>query len=71
MGGNSDKVKYLEAFRSIRIITEKSFIEGTINDVYLINIDTIKNYLEILNKHNVFELIYNFQKSELNKIEKI
>ena len=69
MGANSDKVKYLKAFRSIRIIIEKSFIEGTINDVYLINIDTIKNYLEILNKHNVFELIYNSQRSELIKIE--
>jgi len=71
MGGISEKIKYFAAYKSIKFIFEKcSHMTGIIDDVYLIDINTIPKYLEILNKRNILEYIQDLTKrSVVHKIE--
>ena len=72
MGLFSDKVKYFAAYRSIKFVKEKtSHMEGTVDNIYLVDITTIPKFLEILNKHKILKYISDLTKrSEVNGLEK-
>ena len=72
MGGFSDKVKYYAAYRSIKFVMEKiRDMDGTIDDIYLVNNKTITKFIEILNKRNILEYISDLTKrSEVNVLDK-
>ena len=71
MGLFSDKVKYFAAYRSIKFVKEKtSHMEGTVDNIYLVDITTIPKFLEILNKHKILKYISDLTKrSEVNVLE--
>ena len=69
----SDEVKYyFAAYRSIKFVKEKtSNMEGTVDNIYLVDIKTIPKFLEILNKHKILKYISDLTKrSEVNGLEK-
>ena len=69
----SDEVKYyFAAYRSIKFVKEKtSHMEGTVDNIYLVDIKTIPKFLEILNKHKILKYISDLtKKSEVNGLEK-
>ena len=69
----SDEVKYyFAAYRSIKFVKEKtSHMEGTVDNIYLVDITTIPKFLEILNKHKILKYISDLTKrSEVNGLEK-
>ena len=72
MGGFSDKVKYYAAYRSIKYVMEKiRDMDGTIDNIYLVNNKTITKFIEILNKRNILEYISDLTKrSEVNVLDK-
>ena len=47
--GPTPKYKYNKAYRSISFISKNIRSQKEINYVYLVNVDTIKNFIEILN----------------------
>ena len=74
MGVSSDKKKYMNAYRSIKYVIGQTYnITTIVNDIYFVNEETIQNYLKILNKHNILNMLIDVRKrSELkNKEDKI
>ena len=71
MGVSSDKKKYMNAYRSIKYAIGQTYnITTTVNDIYFVNEETIQNYLKILNKHNILNMLIDVRKrSELKNIE--
>ena len=71
MGVSSDKKKYMNAYRSIKYVIGQTYnITTTVNDIYFVNEETIQNYLKILNKHNILNMLIDVRKrSELKNIE--
>ena len=70
MGLFSDKVKYFQAYKSIKYVIERTHhMTGSVEDIYLINKESIPNYLRIINKDNILNKIEKCQRSEVNKIE--
>ena len=71
MGVSSDKKKYMNAYRSIKYVIGQTYnITTTVNDIYFVNVKTIQNYLKILNKHNILNMLIDVRKkSELKNIE--
>ena len=72
MVSSPDKEKYFKAYKSIKCVLDLTHnITTTVDNIYFINVETIKNYLEILNKHKILEMIIDItKKSELKYIEK-
>ena len=71
MGVSSDRKKYMNAYRSIKYAIGQTYnITTTVNDIYFVNVKTIQNYLKILNKHNILNMLIDVRKkSELKNIE--
>ena len=71
MGVSSDKKKYMNAYRSIKYVIGQTYnITTIVNDIYFVNEETIQNYLKILNKHNILNMLIDVRKkSELKNIE--
>ena len=71
MGASSDKKKYFNAYRSIKCVIDLTHnITTTVDNIYFVNVKTIKNYLEILNKYNILNMIIDiYKKSELKNLE--
>ena len=71
MGVSSDRKKYMNAYRSIKYAIGQTYnITTTVNDIYFVNEKTIQNYLKILNKHNILNMLIDVRKrSELKNIE--
>ena len=54
-----DGEEYFPAFDSIETILEEISNNNNINDVFLINIKSIPNFLEIISQDNIFKTIKN------------
>ena len=54
-----DEEQYFQAFDSIETILEEISNNNNINDVFLINIKSIPNFLEIISQDNIFKTIKN------------
>ena len=66
MGLFSDKLKYFRAYRSIKTVGESiRDMNGTIENIYLIDINQIPNFLAILNKYEILEKITDRSKRSL------
>jgi len=66
MGLFSDKLKYFRAYRSIKTVGEAiRDMNGTIENIYLIDINQIPNFLAILNKYEILEKITDRSKRSL------
>ena len=66
MGLFSDKLKYFRAYRSIKTVGEAiRDMNGTIENIYLIDINQIPNFLEILNKYEILEKLTDRSKRSL------
>ena len=72
MGATSDREKYFKAYKSIKSVLESTHnMTNTTDNIYLINSETIKEYLKILDKYNIFEAIIDVkQRTKLNVLEK-
>ena len=72
MGTTSHRDKYFKAYESIKTILELTHnVTNTISNIYLIDKETIGNYLKILQEYNIFEVITNVkQRTEVKKLEK-
>ena len=67
MGVSSDKKKYMNAYRSIKYAIGQTYnITTTVNDIYFVNVKTIQNYLKILNKHNILNMLIDVREKDLN-----
>ena len=70
MGFSSSKEKYINAYESIKtVLKETHNITWTVDGIYFVNVKTIKNYLEILERHEIFKKIIDVR--EITKIKDI
>ena len=69
---SSKKEKYFNAYKSIKTVLEETHdITLTVDNIYFVNIETIKNYLEILERHEIFNKIINVrERTNIKDIEK-
>ena len=69
---SSKKEQYFNAYKSIKTVLEETHdITLTVDDIYFVNIETIKNYLEILERHEIFNKIINVrERTNIKDIEK-
>ena len=73
MGITSDKEKYFNAYeKGIKRILDQTYnMTTTAENVYLVNIETIPKYLEILEKHDILDKIVDLnEKPNIKNIEK-
>ena len=73
MGITSDKEKYFKAYKSIKLLIEKThFMNGIVEGAFLIDTSTINNFMEIqLKKHEILSKIANTAKrDEVTQLEK-
>ena len=76
--GPTPKYKYNKAYRSISFTSKNIRSQKEIKDVYLVNVDTIKNFIEILNncdflkklKFGKYSIIDELEGTLLKKLEK-
>ena len=70
MGLFSDKVKYFQAYKSIKYVIERTHhMTGTVEDIYLINKESIPHYLRIINKDDILKKIASCKRSEVYQME--
>ena len=69
---STEKDKYFLAYRSIKCVLDLTHnITSTVDNIYFVNVATIPNYLAILNKYNILNMITDITKKfEINNIEK-
>ena len=73
MGITSDKEKYFNAYeKGIKRVLDQTYnMTTTAENIYLVNIETIPKYLEILEKHDILDKIVDLnEKSNIKNIEK-
>ena len=73
MGITSDKEKYFKAYKSIKLLIEKThYMNGIVEDAFLIDTSTINKFMQILlKKHEILSKIANIAKrNEVTQLEK-
>ena len=73
MGITSDKEKYFKAYKSIKLLVEKThYMNGIVEDAFLIDTSTINKFMQILlKKHEILSKIANIAKrDEVTQLEK-